>query len=639
MSSIFGIFSREGATVEKAALEKMQQKLSYWKADRSKIWCKNAMGMGQLMLCVTPESLKEHLPFTEGNLTITANARIDNRDEVFRQLNLRQSLAELTDSYLILQAYLKWGEHCPKYLKGEFAFSIWDEQSKTLFCAKDAIGVRPLYYCITHQNFIFSSEIGGILASGLVEKGLNDFMLAIHLVGFKGEKEQTSFKNILILPPAHWIKVTPEQVKKERYWDVNLDKTLRLKDSASYEEAFRFYMKQAITRATRSAFPIASFLSGGLDSTSITGITLKEKIAPKPLYLYSWAHPEGDTTDYEDDREYIETFLDFHHQERNSFSHEYLHGSEGYFSLLPKLQPFYDEPFRDLEHYTRFQSYERAREVGVRTILSGVGGDEFVSSFGYEHIVGLFLKMRWGKAANELLQIKKARGYGFKGTLKKELIKPLRLLFQGKETWGRGAIDAGRSFLENKRNRYYINPHLKNELNFEQLIEEHLDQGLLRHPFFDPVRQRHYLNLHDGHLDISFNQRYQASLAYGMVYNYPLLDRDLVEFCLNIPSDQFHQNGQGRSLIRRAMKNYVPQNILIRNTKYATSPHMLRRIHSEEQLMMEMIERGERNSLVRRYIDLKSLKTDFDPFLRGRLPFNADFIRTFYLINFLTNYK
>jgi asparagine synthase (glutamine-hydrolysing) len=637
MSSIYGFFDRQNKHIDPNVLKKMQAKLSYWKADRTGSWCHKSIGLGQIMLCSTPESLTEKLPFTVAHFTIIANARIDNREELYRGLSIEGPLSKVTDSYLILKAYQKWKEDCPKYLTGEFAFAIWDEKEQILFCAKDAIGIRPFYYSFTDNHFIFSSEIGGILASGFVKEELNDKMLAIHLIGFKGEKKETSFKNVNILLPAHWLKVGPEKLQIERYWDVDLKKNLNLKNNNEYEEAFRFYMKQAVARRTRSAFPIASFLSGGLDSTSITGIALKEKMNTTPFYMYSWAHAKGEEKNGEDDRAYIDLFLKFHKHE--VFNHKYLNGLAGYFTLLPKFQRFYDEPFRDLEHYTRFQSYEHAQNDGVRTILSGVGGDELTSSFGYEHIVGLFLQLRWGKGAYELHQIKKNREYTYKKTVKKELIKPLRSLYKKEEAWGRGAIDAGRNYLRNKRNNFYINPELMKDLGFEQLIEGHLDESILSNPLFNPVRQRHYLNLHDGHLDISFNQRYQASLGYGMQYTYPLLDKDLIEFCMSIPSDQFHQNGQGRSLIRRGMKTYVPKEILKRNTKYATSPNMLKRIRSEGDWMREMIEIGERSSFIAKYIDLKSLKNDFNAFMKGEDSIHADFIRTFYMIFFLSKYK
>jgi asparagine synthase (glutamine-hydrolysing) len=152
MSAIFGIFNLDGKPVKLENLERMQQAMAYWGPDGSGVWCEGPVGLGHLMLHNTPESLYETLPLQSetGELILTAGARLDNRDELFRVLKVSPSeRASLPDSALILRAYQKWGADCPTHLLGDWAFALWDARHRRLFIARDHYGNTGLYY---HQN-------------------------------------------------------------------------------------------------------------------------------------------------------------------------------------------------------------------------------------------------------------------------------------------------------------------------------------------------------------------------------------------------------------------------------------------------------------------------------------------------------
>ena len=140
MSAIVGFYGRDGQPVDRADLERMTESLAHRGPDGAGVWHIGPVGLGHRMLWTTPESLHEQLPLTgkKGDLVITADARIDNRDELITALGLAQwSHGEITDSELILRAYEQWGEDSPKRLLGDFAFAIWDERRQELFCARD----------------------------------------------------------------------------------------------------------------------------------------------------------------------------------------------------------------------------------------------------------------------------------------------------------------------------------------------------------------------------------------------------------------------------------------------------------------------------------------------------------------------
>jgi asparagine synthase (glutamine-hydrolysing) len=180
MSALFGKLNFSEKLIEQKELVSMLESLNYWKADKTKIWHEKNVGLGNLLLFNTPESLQERLPFyhAESRVAITADARIDNRAELFSQLGIdstRQS--GMPDSQLILQAYLKWGEFCPKYLYGAFAFAIWDNRSQRLFCARDQIGVKSLFYHQGKSFFAFATELKGLLATPEIPQEVSETYL------------------------------------------------------------------------------------------------------------------------------------------------------------------------------------------------------------------------------------------------------------------------------------------------------------------------------------------------------------------------------------------------------------------------------------------------------------------------------
>ena len=167
MSGIAGAYySFDGRPVEKTDIEKMLNIIVHRGPDGSRIWTDGPIGFGHRMLWTTPESLNEKLPFSNKTeeLSITADARIDNRDELISTFDLPgRSRQTIADSELILTAFEKWGEGCPERLLGDFSFAIWDSRKNRLFCARDHMGIKPFYYYLSDKLFVFASEIKALL--------------------------------------------------------------------------------------------------------------------------------------------------------------------------------------------------------------------------------------------------------------------------------------------------------------------------------------------------------------------------------------------------------------------------------------------------------------------------------------------
>ena len=156
MSAIAGLMHLDRHPVDIGHLQKMIHTLAHRGPDGTDLWCDGQIGLGHCLLQTTPESLSEKLPLSNPSqtLVLTADARIDNRTDLIQQLSL-DTPENITDSDLILATYEQWGDACPEYLIGDFAFAIWDATHQHLFCARDHFGVKPFFYYGSGQLFCF----------------------------------------------------------------------------------------------------------------------------------------------------------------------------------------------------------------------------------------------------------------------------------------------------------------------------------------------------------------------------------------------------------------------------------------------------------------------------------------------------
>ncbi len=296
MSGMVGVFRRDGAPVQDKLVETMAATLAHRGPDGLSVVCAGPAGLGHTMLWTTPESLHEVLPCQHraSGLIITADARIDNRDELIAELGLESGHPAITDSELILEAYHKWGQDCVQKLLGDFAFAIWDPRQEQFFCARDPMGVKCLYYFASDTLFAFGSEIKALCCLEEVPKRLNELRILDYLANIFDDRAITFYKDIYRLPPASTLLVTRRQQKIAKYWSLDPKRELKLKSDEEYTEAFRDCFVRSVRDRMRSAFPIGSALSGGLDSSSIACVARRineSQASGAPLHTFSLIFP------------------------------------------------------------------------------------------------------------------------------------------------------------------------------------------------------------------------------------------------------------------------------------------------------------------------------------------------------------
>ncbi|MFP4046499.1 MAG: asparagine synthase-related protein [Bacteroidales bacterium] len=591
MSSICGIYKRAGAEAGEEEISLMVQRLNYWGADYTDSIVLDNTGFGHLMLYNTPESLHEQLPFYDkkAGLLIGADARIDNREELMQKLDL-SSTPGLSDSQLILECFKTYNKRCVEHLVGAFAFAIWDKNKNELFCARDHIGFKPFHYYLDNQQFIFGTEKKHIVHHPGVDTTINERYIADALSTLKSANTETFYKFILKLPPAHYLVVTPESVYTKRYWDLNPNFELKLNSEEEYIEQFIEKMNEAVRCRLRSAYETGAELSGGIDSSAVTGF------AAQYAELQSFSHTLPDWAmdkhfPYEDERKFIKQVNDFCKIKK----HHFITGEEkGILTSLKEGVRLHDGILQSNLSLVSDALYERAQKQNVRTLLSGFGGDELVSYKGgglfqeliYHHqYLKLIKELRYQQ--NKLKAIKNTAGsilaaYQYK--IKKLSGNPP---VYKTPKWAHDIYEA--LFLDSKffeaqnlSERFYQNKKLPNDPD---------------------IRMRQYRRFHYSYFPARLENCYIAAQSRKIEYRYPLLDKRLLEFYLSLPPEMKVKKGWGRYILRKSMEGLLPHDIQWRNDKVGnTVPGVNIRLNKDYEKIKELIQRG-RKSDIKHYID------------------------------------
>lgn len=272
MSGILAIVSLTGAPVNQALLRKMTDFLAFRGPDSQEVWAEGPVGFGHAMFRTVRESEGERQPSTlDGRVWITADARVDDRDELVRKLTAqgRSGLASATDAELILHAYHVWGDDCVQHLLGDFAFAIWDGQRRRLFCARDHLGVKPFFYAHVGHSLILGSALDCVRLHPAISGEINELAIADFLLFRRNQNPATTvFTDVQRLPPAHCLVWAEGGLRVTPYWTFSLGREIRYERSRDYVEHFLELLRAAVADRLRGD-RIGILMSGGLDSTTV----------------------------------------------------------------------------------------------------------------------------------------------------------------------------------------------------------------------------------------------------------------------------------------------------------------------------------------------------------------------------------
>lgn len=603
MSGIVGICYLNKSPVEQQNIARMIDTLAHRGPDDADIWVDGSVGLGHRMLWTTPESLIEKLPLVNqrGDIVLTSDCRIDNREELIAALQLNNcSFEKITDSDLILGAYEKWGEKCPEHLLGDFVFAIWDKRKQTLFCARDHMGVKPFYYY--HQPgqiFAFASEIKALFCLEEIPCRLNEVRIADYLSLMLEDKVITSYQDIQRLPPAHNIVVNLQGIQTKCYWLLDPNREIKLDSDVAYAEEFRKIFTEAVRCRLRSAFPIASQLSGGLDSSSVTCVA-RDILNPKDrnetkLHTISTIF---DNIRQCDERPFINAVL-----EQGGLDPHYIHGDKvGPLSSLEEVFKYEDEGFLGPSHFYPWIANRTANELGMRVVLDGLDGDTTVCH-GTSRITELARQGNWKSCIHEVKAFSPHFGVKPDSAFRnyalpylKEFATNFRWIafLQGVQLIHKHFGASRKDLIIN----HGIKPSLKQITQRSQGKDQKISNTSVSHnplvksnfakhiglderiqkldiSHYKPLttREQHWLSLTQGVLPHILERMDLCAANFALEVRHPFMDKRLVEFCLALPAEQKLCNGFGRMVMRRALEGILPEKVQWRAGKADLSPN------------------------------------------------------------------
>jgi len=561
MSGIAGIYNLDGRPVERSEIQQMLNSIAHRGPDGSGVRINGPVALGCQLLRVTPESTKETQPFIHpsGNVVVF-DGRLDNREELLVKLQNSPEISKTSpDPVFVSAAYDAFGAKFAEHLIGDFAIGLFDPNRQKLLLARDAIGVRPLYYYCTRDMFLFSSEIKALLSHPQVSSQPNDAYLAEFLFerlsGDDGDGS-TFFKGVFTLPPGFAAIVTSDGLLTRQYWDFDVTRYIRFNSFDEYAEGFRHYFEQSVRRRLRSAYPVAVSVSGGLDSSSIFCLaeTIRKREPQQYPDILGFSLISEDGTPQDE-----KSFLSDIEQDYSASIRRILMGPQGVINGSRERLWHVESPFLDNLGGLAEPLYENIKESGARILLSGVMGDQIL--FQQAYLLDLFNHMSWYKIWAHLREFGKwnidvdpkwFRNYFFLNLLKSYVPQ---------------------SFMPHLRRikRKFI----KSDLNF-RVYKRIFSERAYKHVSNNGVSNNLSGTAHSKSLYKQIKSRYNTfslewnnklASIYEMEFSYPFLDRDLVCYLMAIPGDIQTWKGVPKGILREAMRVVLPARILQRRWK------------------------------------------------------------------------
>ena len=604
MSGIVALFARDGSGVDADRVREMHSQLAHRGPDGDGQWCDGQVGLGHHHLQTTPEGAYDDQPIRHGSVVLTADVRLDNRDELLQQLSISKPPSQLPDSEVLLAAYEQWGTDCVDHLIGAFAFTIWDADHKRLFCARDHMGVKPLYYYKSDSLFAVATEIKSILALP-VDFELNETKVGDFLIGRFGDKSNTYYQGIQRLPPAHAMTVNMADIEQWQYWDLDPTRTVRLESDAAYERRFRELFEQAVECRLRTTDSIGATLSGGLDSSSIT-VTARDLLpASETLHTFSWVFDEAAASD---EREYIEAVtgidgINPHNLLLDDMS--VLIDSEEVFGSL-------DEPPFNVMHYAWWLTAKEASEsTGV--LLDGALGDSAIG-YGSQLLPDLLKQAKWRRLYQTVQEVSEDTGAPKWSVLKHAAVKPV--IPEQVLRWRRSYM--GQPTLEVSRNNT-LDPEFVRRIGLRERYKQlYLNEPLLGYSAKEQQRASILMGLTTANLEM-INHRHAQ---FNLEPRHPFTDKRLLEFSLAMPASQQLQDGRRRSIIRRSLQDLLPNKISNRDGKTSVSEGFWRSLSLESARLEKMLSEPGHLSC---FLDMNELENAYERFMYGESndPFDA----------------
>ncbi|MCP2043984.1 asparagine synthase (glutamine-hydrolyzing) [Pontibacter sp. HSC-36F09] len=537
MCGIAGIINFNQETPKESALRDMMQHMKHRGPDDDGIFIEDEVGFGFVRLSIIDLSLDGHQPM------VSADGRyvLEFNGEIFNYVELREKLQRLgvefktkTDTEVLLNAYIHWGEDCMNHFNGMWAFAIYDRLTKTIFASRDRYGIKPFYYIHTTDYFAFCSEIPPLLGL-LNRKPEPNYQSIFDYLAFNrtDQSEATFFDEVKKLQHGMKLTVRGKNVKISRWYDLRerVAKAEKFKSPEEYKGLFT----SAVGLRLRSDVPVGVCLSGGLDSSSITSVLLNG-YHKKDLNTFSAVYQNGQTGD---EKQFIDEYRPL-----LKHMHYTYPNAETLEKDLMQFIKTHAEPIPSTSPYAQYKVMELAKDNVVVT-LDGQGADEELA--GYHYFFGFYFKDllrsgRIGRLVSEMYYyLKNHRSlYGFKSFAYFLLPEGMRTKIRVGE---KGYLQ--NAFIERYSQSNGIAGNLYGSNSLKDALLDHFENKL-----------EHLLKWED-----------LNSMHFSLEARVPFLDYRLVEKTLASSDNWAIRHGITKFILREAMKGMLPEKIRLRQDK------------------------------------------------------------------------
>jgi asparagine synthase (glutamine-hydrolysing) len=541
------------AAVSPDLMRRMTQSIAHRGPDGEGTYFSGPVGLGHLRLAIIDlKTGAQPMTNEDGTLWIVFNGEIYNFPELRRELLAKgHRFTSTTDTEVIIHLYEEYGPECLPRLRGMFAFAIWDDSNRTLFLARDRVGIKPLYYVDTGAAFLFASEIKALLVDPDVSRTVDPqvvdkFFTFLYLAG-----RETLFKDIYKLEPGHYLVIKNGRVTDGKYWDLHFERNRSWKSIGQAAESLHELFAKTVKEHMISDVPVGILLSGGVDSTAVLSAAVEE--TDKRIKTFTVGFQ---SEDFDDERPYARMAAERFGTEH----HEITLSPEEFSSFLPSYVWHMEEPVCEAPAIALYYVSKLARKT-VTVLLSGEGGDE---AFG-----------GYNKYRN-LLMLEKAKSLAgpFKGVLSHcinaasslnglarigkyaSLIKP-RL-----SDYYYSLNSSPFSYFNQNRNRLYSDEFLAG-VSVEKSTEiiRQLFDRVEGRPLLD---QMLYVDTKTWLPDDLLIKADKITMANSLELRVPLLDHLVLEFAAGLPPHYKVRGLETKRVLKRAFSRTIPKAILKR---------------------------------------------------------------------------
>jgi len=563
MCGIVGLLRLEdGPPIDRGTLERMNEIQRHRGPDEGAVHLEPDVGLGNRRLAIIDRA-HGHQPMASDDeqVWITYNGEVYNFVELRTELQARgHTFRTLSDTEVVLRSYLEFGEHCVDRFNGQFAFAIWDRPRRSMFLARDRLGITPLHYAIGDGLFVFASEAKAILEHPAFMAKVDRVAVAETLLCGTLFEGRTMFDGIQMLEPGFSLTVTAEGIQRRRYWDIPVRPAAEAaaEGEAYYAERFVGMLEDAARIRLVGEVPWGMMLSGGTDSSTLA--VLIAAMVPEPIQAFTIDFPNEWRSKNNDSyfADMVATSIGADHR-------IFMIDPGDYFGVLEKIAWHFERPCNKGAAST-YLLYGKLKEFAT-VVLSGEGADELLA--GYVHSRGMALD-----AVTTTGRID---------------------IFPWVPHWA-------------AMNRL-LSEDFRSELRPEEIFRQRLADSLARIDTDDVLNQALYLYCKHFLVElIDIHDR--TSLAFGVEGRLPFLDHRFVETFFSMPSDLKYREGETKYILKKMMAGRIPDGVIHRQKTHMPIPRDPTTVTNQIQMVRELLMAP--GSRTAGYFDLGAL----DHFLR-----------------------